>query len=244
MGALRRLSTPTNLLTSVLLVFPLFLAYQVGVLVAPNAYNGADLITARLLALAHQSIGVYLLVNLALALAFALALLVLRRKQGFDARLFLPVVLESAVYALTMGTVIVHVMQLLHISPTLAISTAAAAAPVAPAEQGLLTRIVIAVGAGVHEELVFRLILMGGIIAIAELVGTRRWLAVTIGFVVSAVLFSAAHHVIGGEPFRVGAFVYRIFCGLFFAALYRWRGFAVAIYTHAFYDIFVLVLHG
>jgi hypothetical protein len=61
---------------------------------------------------------------------------------------------------------------------------------------------------------------------------------------VSAVLFSAAHHIVGGEPWRVGVFVYRILCGLIFAALFQWRGFAVAVYTHALYDVFVLTLHG
>jgi hypothetical protein len=50
--------------------------------------------------------------------------------------------------------------------------------------------------------------------------------------------------VIGGEPWKLGVFVYRFLCGLFFATLFQTRGFAVAVYTHALYDIYVLLVHG
>ena len=42
----------------------------------------------------------------------------------------------------------------------------------------------------------------------------------------------------------VGVFVYRLLCGLFFALLFQLRGFAVAVYTHALYDIYVLMVRG
>jgi hypothetical protein len=76
----------------------------------------------------------------------------------------------------------------------------------------------------------------------AKVLGFRRAVAIAVAFVLSSLAFSAAHHVIGGEPWRVGAFVYRTLCGLIFASLFWWRGFAVAVYTHALYDIFVLVV--
>ena len=60
----------------------------------------------------------------------------------------------------------------------------------------------------------------------------------------AAALFSAAHHVVGAEPWHIGAFVYRFLCGLIFATLFQVRGFAVAVYTHALYDVFVLTMHG
>src|SRR5205807_1393878 len=94
-----------------------------------------------------------------------------------------------------------------------------------------------------NEELVFRLILLGGTVALlTRVLGVRAWFATAFAFAFTAVLFSAAHHVIGGEEWRLGAFVYRVFCGLFFAALFQFRGFAVAVYTHALYDIYVMVV--
>jgi hypothetical protein len=230
-----------NLLTSLVLVFPLFLAYQLAVALLPGVGNGADLITARLVALLHTKTN-YLLFNLGLAAAFAVLVLLLRRKQQFDLRLFFPVVLESAVYALTMGTLILYGMGLLGIHPTLAVAPPAAAAQ--PELGGPLTRIALSIGAGVNEELVFRLILLTLLVALFhKVVGLKSWAAVALGFLLSSALFSAAHHVIGGEPWRAGVFVYRLFCGLFFAALFQWRGFAVAVYTHALYDVWVMVFH-
>jgi hypothetical protein len=234
----------TNLLTSLMLVFPLLLVYQVGVLAIPEVYNGADLITSQLIRLLHGQLGYYILVNALLGVGFLIALGVLRRKNEFHARMFVPTVIESALYAVTMGALIVFVMtRLLHIDPGLHIAPPVAAA--GPHEVGLFGRIILSFGAGVHEELVFRLLMIPGLIALGEkLLAFRRWLAIGFAFVVSALLFSAAHHVVGGEPWRVGVFVYRVLCGLVFASLFQWRGFAVAVYTHALYDIFVLTLHG
>ena len=228
-----------NLLTSMLLVFPLFLVYQVGVLALPEVHNGADLVTTQLLSLLHGQYGVYILVNAILALAFAVTIAVLRKKNEFEMRMFVPVLLESGLYALFMGSLILFVMQdILHVPPGL--STAAG-----PPHVGALGNIVLSFGAGVHEELVFRLIGVTGIAALcSSVLGLRRGLSLAIAFVVSSALFSAAHHVIGGEPWRVGVFVYRLLCGLVFATIFQVRGFAVAVYTHALYDVFVLTLHG
>ena len=70
----------------------------------------------------------------------------------------------------------------------------------------------------------------------------RRGIALGIAFVASSLAFSAAHHLIGGEPFRVGVFTYRFFCGMIFATIYQLRGLGVAVYTHALYDLYVLLL--
>ena len=96
---------------------------------------------------------------------------------------------------------------------------------------------------GLVQERDFRLILLSSTVALLhKVVGLGRWLAVALAFLATAVLFSAAHHVIGGEPWRVGVFTYRVLCGLIFAVIFQTRGFAVAVYTHAMYDVFVLVV--
>ena len=140
-----------------------------------------------------------------------------------------------------MGSLICFVMiDFLHIDPKLLIGCSTA-----PEHASTAAKLVLSLGAGVHEELLFRLIMVGGgVWLLTRALGLRRWLAVGIAMVVSSVLFSAAHHVIGGEPFRVGAFTYRLLCGLVFATLFQTRGFAVAVYTHALYDIYVLIVRG
>src|SRR5437868_2303361 len=83
-----------NLLTSLVLIFPLFIVYQLAVVANPKVANGADVITARVHALLGSTRN-YLLFNLALLVLFAIALVVMRRRQHFDTRLFVPVVLEA-----------------------------------------------------------------------------------------------------------------------------------------------------
>jgi hypothetical protein len=233
-------------LTSLLLVFPLFLLYEVGILLVPSAYNGADLITSRLVHLLHGQIGTYLALNGVLALVFLVVVLLLRHKHHFEAGMVWPLLFESALYALTMGTLICFVMvDLLHIDPRLALWQRLTLAPLrtgAAASPSLLASLIISIGAGVHEELIFRVAMVGGLgLLMTRVLGLSRTFSLGVAFVVSSFVFSAAHHVIGGEPFRVGAFVYRFLCGIFFASLYQLRGLAVAVYTHTLYDIYVFV---
>ena len=228
---------PRNLLTSLVLVFPLFLVYQIGVLFTLPMLNGADFLTVFLFRNLGLSRGAYLAYTIVVAVAFAIAVALLRRKQRFDPRLIVPVFVESAIYALTMGSLIVFVMtKVLHVSPRLAGGMIA--------EQGLGTRFVMSLGAGVWEETVFRLGIMTGIPVLLERVlGLGRWVAVAVGLLASAVLFSAMHHIPPyGDPLHIGVFTFRFLAGICFAALFWFRGFAVAVYTHALYDIYVLLV--
>jgi hypothetical protein len=229
-------ASPRNLLTSLILVFPLFLIYQVGVLFTLPMLNGVDFVTTLLFASVGLTLKGYLLFLAAVVAVFALAVALLKRKQHFNGKVFLPVILESSLYALTMGSLIVLLMtKVLGFSPHLA-----AGLP----EQGLLARVVMSLGAGVYEESVFRLGLLGGSIAAFEkLLGMSRWAAVLVAFVFSSAVFSFVHYLPPtGDAFSFGSFTFRLLAGVVFGVLYKVRGFAVAVYTHAFYDIFVLVI--
>ena len=228
---------PKNLLTSLVLVFPLFLVYQIGVLFTLPMLNGADFLTTFLFHNLGLTKSAYLVYTLVVAAAFLVAVAVLHRSQRFDPRLILPVFIESAIYALTMGTLIIFVMtRVLHVSPRLAGG--------AIAEQGLLSRFVMSLGAGVWEEAVFRLGIMTGVALLFErLLGVSRWLAVTIALLVSSALFSAMHHIPPyGDPLQLGVFTFRVLAGCFFGLIYWLRGFAIVVYTHAIYDVYVLLL--
>ena len=235
MKALRH--DPKDLLTSLVLVFPLFLIYQVGVLFTLPVLNGADFLTVFLFHNLGLSTGAYLAYTVAVAVAFAVGVALLRRKQKFNARLVVPVLIESAIYALTMGSLIVFVMtRVLHVSPRLAGG--------AIATQGFGTRFVMSLGAGVWEETIFRLGIMTGVAVLLEKVlGFGRWVAVAVALLASSILFSAMHHIPPyGDPLQLGVFVFRVLAGCFFGLVYWYRGFAIAVYTHALYDIYVLLL--
>ena len=56
------------------------------------------------------------------------------------------------------------------------------------------------------------------------------------------ILFSAFHYVGPlGEPMRLESFVFRSLAGLAFSALYLTRGFGITAWTHALYDVAVLL---
>jgi membrane protease YdiL (CAAX protease family) len=228
--------SPRNLLTSLILVFPLFLIYQVGVLFTLPMLNGADFITTLLFASLGLTTKGYLLFLAVVVGLFALAVSMLKRKQHFNGKVVLPVLIESSLYAVTMGSVIVLLMtKLLGFSPSLAAGIQ---------QQGLATRLVMSLGAGVYEETVFRLGLLGGcIVAFEKFIGMSRWAAFLFAFIFSSAVFSLVHYIPPyGDSFSLGSFTYRTLAGIVFGVLFKLRGFAVAVYTHAFYDIFVLII--
>ena len=218
--------------TSLLFVFPLFIIYGVGVMFAP-AMNGVDFVSRNLFAAVGYDKTAYLLVHVGLLVGFIGLLVWMRRRKVFDGRKFPPMLLESGIYALTLGSLIIFVMQkVLGFAPL-----AAGGLPTGA------TAFILSVGAGVHEELVFRLGMLSGGAAALRLLGVRHPVAIAIAFVVSSAVFSAAHHVgAAGDPWDLGVFVYRTLAGLLFAAIYYWRSLAHAVYTHALYDVYVLLL--
>lgn len=218
--------------TSLLFVFPLFVVYGVGVLFLP-VMNGVDFVSRNLFAAVGYSRASYLLVYAVLLVGFVALLGYLRRKNAFDFRRFLPMILEAGIYALTLGSFIWFVMRnVLGFEPV-----AAGGLPSGGAA------FVLSIGAGVYEELVFRLGLCSGGAALARALGLRHAPSVAIAFVMSSALFSAAHHIgAHGDPWALDVFVYRLLAGLLFAVIYWFRSLAHAVYTHALYDVYVMVL--
>jgi hypothetical protein len=105
------------------------------------------------------------------------------------------------------------------------------------------TRLMLSLGAGLYEELFFRVLLVTGIAAGARVVlGLGRRASGIIAAVVGAFIFSAFHY-IGpyGDQLQLQSFVFRMLSGLAFSALYLVRGFGITAWTHAMYDAFLLL---
>ena len=105
------------------------------------------------------------------------------------------------------------------------------------------TMLMLSLGAGIYEELLFRVVLVGLIAWGAhKLLGWRPLVAGIAATVLGALIFSAFHY-IGpfGDRFEVYSFVFRTIAGLFFSGLYLLRGFGITAWTHALYDVFLLL---
>jgi membrane protease YdiL (CAAX protease family) len=116
----------------------------------------------------------------------------------------------------------------------------------APAVQLLITaptQLMISLGAGIYEELLFRVLIVSGLAWLGRIgLGWGRirsnWFAVCLG----ALIFSAFHY-IGpyGEPWMLGSFAFRTVAGLLFSGLYVLRGFGITAWTHALYDVLLML---
>jgi membrane protease YdiL (CAAX protease family) len=104
----------------------------------------------------------------------------------------------------------------------------------------------LSVGAGVYEELFFRLLLLGGgALVLQRLFEFGRVVSLVLMLLISSLAFSATHHVGSmGEPFDSFVFTFRAVCGLGLGILYVARGLGIAAWTHAIYNIMVLVVYG
>lgn len=115
---------------------------------------------------------------------------------------------------------------------------------VAPVKASRVAQMFAYFGAGIYEELLFRLMLLPLIICIARgcKVGDRA--SVVWGVVISSLVFSAAHYQAFtgyGDELQFFTFSFRALAGAFFAVLFLKRGFGVAVGCHALYDMMVVL---
>ncbi len=107
----------------------------------------------------------------------------------------------------------------------------------APADR-VPSQILTFVGAGIYEEVLFRLLLFGGLSWLLRTAGVTSPGTFVIAAAASAVAFSAAHHAgRQGEAFDGYVFCFRTLAGLYFTLLYQLRGFGITVGTHACYDV-------
>jgi hypothetical protein len=228
------------------LTLPVFVVYQLGV-VFLNVRNATDLVTARLLELSHGDRLLYIGLTAAIGILLSAVFAVLGRGQALRGRKILQIVIEGAAYAIAMSAATSWIVGKLF-----------AGVPPAAAGSGPFTGLVMSLGAGFYEELAFRAILFGlgakvlvwlfakqrvGLVNGAPALSFKAIAIMVVWALVCAGAFSAMHYVGAlGEPFDPRSFVARAVLGLALTLVYAMRGFAAAVWTHALYDVWVLVL--
>jgi hypothetical protein len=218
------------------LTLPIFVLYHLGV-VWMDVQNAADVVTRELKALANSSLVAYSGLTLTIGAIFAGILLVLGRGHSLRWQRFALIAAEGILYAVAMRLVASYVVGKVHLDSGLATT-----------ELGFFTAVVLSLGAGLYEEIAFRVGLYGLgrkvlLAMMPEALPGQRLLASLGWATLSAAVFSGWHY-FGqfGEPFELRSFVFRWVCGLVFTLIYAFRGFAPVVWTHALYDIWVLAL--
>jgi membrane protease YdiL (CAAX protease family) len=105
---------------------------------------------------------------------------------------------------------------------------------------GVWPRLVAFLGAGIYEEVLFRLMLLPCCVAALTRVGVPRAKSLVAAVIVTSLVFALAHY-IGphGDRWQSFSFLFRAVAGSFFATLFVYRGFGIAAGAHAGYDILV-----
>jgi hypothetical protein len=227
------------------LTLPVFLAYQLGV-VFLNVRNASDVVTSQLIELARGDRWIYAGLTTAMGMAMVAVFAVLGRGQVLRARKLVQVVIEGAGYAAAMGAGTSWVVGRMFAGPS------------ARTVGGPFAGLVMSFGAGFYEELAFRVVLFGlgakvlvsifakkrsGVSNDASAPKLKAFALMAVWALVCAAMFSGMHYAGAlGDAFDARSFVARAVLGLALTVVYMTRGFAAAVWTHALYDVWVLVL--
>ena len=228
---------------SVLFALPLLLLYEalaafLAVTAGEGVRNGADVMLKSAFIAVAGTRGPLIFAACLVGLGIWIVARDLKRGRGrLRLAVFGTMLVESAALALVFGFVVGGITSRL-IAPLATMAIAQVS------EMGVATRLMVSLGAGLYEELLFRVVLVSALLLLTRRVLNWPWaVAGTVSVVAGALIFSAFHY-IGpyGDPLRLDSFVFRAVGGLAFSALYVTRGFGITAWTHALYDVFLLVV--
>jgi hypothetical protein len=229
---------------SILFALPLLLLYEglAALLETPQGgmRNGAD---AMLRGMFGAVLGVHgpaiFMTIIVLAGAAFVAMDMKRAREELRPVYFPLMFAESAVLAvafgLVIGTLTARLLGAVHLL--------AAGAPQTIEQMSWTARLMLSLGAGLYEELFFRVVLVSGLTALGvSAFGWTRRSSVLVAVIASAFIFSAFHYLPPyGDRLELASFTFRFFSGVAFSALYVVRGFGITAWTHALYDALLLL---
>ncbi len=228
-------------LQALVFLFPLLVFYEVGTLVF--ATEGAHGVTRSIYARSllqdfFELLGAsgYYLPGLIVVVLLLSWHLVQRDPWRIQPRLYGLMWGESMLLALPLFVFAMVVFR----EPTAAGAPAMALAGT-EATGGWQTQLVLSIGAGIYEELLFRLIaiallhlLLVDVLALPEQAGAAAAIAV------SALAF-ALYHFSADNPFTISKCLFYGGAGVYLAGVYVLRGFGIVAGTHAAYDVMVVI---
>ena len=218
---------------SFLFTLPLFFLYEVNILFLSwddilVVRNGADFLMRNIL----ESFDIYGLYGL--GLVFFLGLLVTyiffikeNQQQEVNVNFLFIMLAESMLWSVVLYFLLFKFMVLL----------------MNPVGKTILQQVTLAIGAGIYEEFLFRVLLIAGLSGILGFVFMwDKTFKNIIAVVLSGGIFSAFHFMGEyGDFFSMELFLIRFFAGLILGVLYIYRGFGITAYTHSIYDLIVLI---
>ncbi|HOF18283.1 MAG TPA: CPBP family intramembrane metalloprotease [Phycisphaerae bacterium] len=109
----------------------------------------------------------------------------------------------------------------------------------------LLQNVLLAFGAGIYEEFIFRFLLISlALLIFVDLATLRKDIVTFVAVLAGAGLFSLCHFtgesVAGDTAFNWSQFTFLATAGVLWGTLFVYRGFGIAVGAHIFWDLYVL----
>lgn len=228
-----------------ILVFllPLIVVYEIGsVLFMTNARTGAmeSIRAERLLRELFESAGVASLHLPALVIVAVLLIWQVISRDRWRVRLSTLVLMGFESLAWTLPILVLNNV----IGGSLFGGGAGAAAALAGgvdfSGMSWPQKVTVAIGAGLYEELLFRMVLIAMTHLIAhDVLRIRDYPARIIAVIISAAAFALYHKQAVSDP---TLFAFYFIAGVLFGSVYLWRGFGIVVGAHAVYDLVVAFL--
>ena len=218
---------------SAVAALPLLVTYEILIVLSQSRYwgirNAADVwIRTFLMAFDLQAQHItFVLIGISLALIP----IAKSRARGIKlkANYFALMFAECLTFSLVLGVVLQSILRLSGLS---------SGGP----GSGLMQNLALSVGAGLFEEIIFRVILLNLLYLLLSTLLRKKVVAAVVSVLLASFLFSLSHYVgTMADTWQLYSFIFRWGAGLLFTVLYFIRGFAITAYTHALYDIWVLV---
>jgi hypothetical protein len=239
-------------LTSLVFVLPVLLFYELGIwLLGSTAIHNAASIWLRQL-LNWLGFGQYLLLPILVVAVLMSWHHLLHQKWKLEFYAFGGMLAESVLWACMLVLIWRIVSPLLTALPTPPPDNSMQ--DVAASLKRSLSLIVTYCGAGLYEELLFRLLMLPLVFAAFRVCHLSTTQAAITAVIFTSVLFSLAHYEISfgggekeisiwaGEAWNWGTFLFRLIAGIFFAVVFAYRGFGITVVAHVFYDVLTLFL--
>ena len=218
---------------SAIAALPLLVIYEILIVLSQSPYwgirNAADVwIRTFLMAFDLQ---VQHLTFVLIGISLALIPIAKSRARGMKlkANYFALMFAESLAFSLVLGVVLQSILRMGELS---------SGGP----GSGLIQNLALSVGAGLFEEIIFRVLLLNLLFLLLSPLFKKKVVSAVVAVLLASFLFSLSHYVgTMADTWQLYSFMFRWAAGLLFTVLYFIRGFAITSYTHALYDIWVLV---
>ena len=218
---------------SFLFTIPLFFIYEVGIFFLSKddilvIRNGADFLMRSIL----ESFGIFGLYGLGAIFLIGFIITYIyffndKSNKSIRADYLFIMIFESVCWALILYFLLSKFMLVL----------------MNPIGKTITQQVTLAVGAGIYEEFLFRVMLISGLTGIIGFVFLwSEKVRKAAGLIIAAGIFSAFHFVGDyGDYFSMELFLLRFFAGIVLGILYIARGFGITAYAHSIYDLIVLI---